>query len=422
MLVPVLAVFARGSGSRSSGFRSEGRGPVIINLSHGSSGDYNRNFPSQFSRPSSRESLEFQPSYGKLQWGEPEQKSFQTQLWIQPQPWTPGAQKSGKGIPGFFQRPRIGGNSGPGAHSAVAVHHHPYTPGYVRLKLRNIGVVSEPALITDRSEIIHTNRLHSAIPLPGSGPGHHPLSAEALSPRFFNGPIVRAQMARLADPAWRERIGRFNSTETRRGRFYWHRDDGYDYCHFIDPWGYHWWGWYMADSFFWTRYFDGRWWWYDTGFNRWCFWNDGFWWWQDPYHMGDLYCFDDGAYVPCNSAEDQVVVTSPLNPNPQIYTSPDATRWVKVSGDSQDAFLFDTANPPTFDPVYLASGVQSVMFSDPSNGRPLEIVLRLNDGSFDMFDSYGNSYNPAVSEGGQTPPEKNGLHQPPGISATPLSE
>jgi hypothetical protein len=58
-----------------------------------------------------------------------------------------------------------------------------------------------------------------------------------------------------------------------------------------------------------------------------------------------------------------------------------------------DAFLYDAAAVPTFDPIYLASGVQSVQYSDVNNGRPLEIVLKLNDGSFDLFDAQGNSYN-----------------------------
>jgi len=65
-------------------------------------------------------------------------------------------------------------------------------------------------------------------------------------------------------------------------------------------------------------------------------------------------------------------------------------------GDSQDAFLYDTANPPSFDPVYLASKVTQVQFSNPNNGRPLEVVLTLSDGSFDMFDGQGNTYNPGT--------------------------
>ncbi len=86
-------------------------------------------------------------------------------------------------------------------------------------------------------------------------------------------------------------------------------------------------------------------------------------------------------------------MTHPEEADQQASTSPDGTRTVKVLAGSQDAFLYDTANPPSFDPVYLASGVQRVEFSDPGNGRPLEIVLKLDDGSFDLFDGDGQPYN-----------------------------
>jgi hypothetical protein len=114
-------------------------------------------------------------------------------------------------------------------------------------------------------------------------------------------------------------------------------------------------------------------------------------------------------------------VTAPVNPSQQAYDSPDGTRVVKIIGESQDAFLYDNSNPRTFDPVYLASGVQNVQFSEVANGRPLELVLKLNDGSFDMFDSYGNAYNPGSFDDDQggadynqpppdggDPPEDNG--------------
>ena len=35
------------------------------------------------------------------------------------------------------------------------------------------------------------------------------------------------------------------------------------------------------------------------------------------------------------------------------------------------------------------------------NGRPLEIILTLNDGSYDMFDNYGNPYNPGTNDADQ---------------------
>ena len=201
-------------------------------------------------------------------------------------------------------------------------------------------------------------------------------------------------MAIVNRPAYMQQLNRENTNETQRNRTYWHADNGFNYTHYIDNSGYHWYGWYTGDQYFWTRNYEGRWWWYDSGYNRWCFYNNNYWWWQDPYHVGDLYCYADDSYIPANSADDQIVVTSPDQPGVADYNSPDGTRTVKIAYDAHDAFLYDTADPPGFDPVYLASGVQSVQFSDTSNGRPLEIILKLNDGSFDMFDGQGNSYNP----------------------------
>lgn len=282
----------------------------------------------------------------------------------------------------------------PGLKAAVAVHHHPYTPGYVRKKLQKIGVNTEPALITDRGQMIHTDKAHSMIHFPKTGPDRASLNASVVSPRHFNDPIVRDHMARVDSQDWHDRIVQFDSTEDRRNHYYWHRDDSFNYCHYIDDDGYNWWGWYVDGQFFWNRYYEGRWWWYDSDYDRWCFWNDGFWWWQDPYHVGDLYCYDDDDYIPCNSSLDEEVVTAPADQSYQVYNAPDNSCEVKVISGTQDAFLYDTDDPDARQPVYLASGVEDVMFSDTSNGRPLEIVLKLNDGTFDMFDDDGNSYGP----------------------------
>jgi hypothetical protein len=388
-LIPALTVFGENNnhgggsgGGRSSGGHSRGgnggghsaRQPVVINMSHPSSGGHNQNFPSQ----QGHSSFSGQPSYGRVQWN-----------------------TSSHNAPNHIARPDVKSYSSPGVRASVSVHHHPYTQGYVRKKLQNIGVKREPSYITDRAEIIHTDRAHSTIGYPRMGPDHMALSANAFSPRRFNDPLVRNHMALVDGADWRVRIGGFERTEFEPGRYYWHNGEGFNYCHYVDGSGYHWWGWYLGNQFFWTRNFGGRYWWYDSGFNRWCFWNEGFWWWQDPYHVGDLYCYNNDTYVPTNSADDQVVVTSPETSNFQTYTSLDGTRMVKVATDTQDAFLYDTASTPSFSPIYLASGVQSVQFSDTSNGRPLEVILKLNDGSFDMFDGNGNSYNSGSADTGE---------------------
>ena len=110
------------------------------------------------------------------------------------------------------------------------------------------------------------------------------------------------------------------------------------------------------------------------------------------YHVGDLYLYDDGNYIACNSTNDEVVVSTMDQPNSAVYTSPDGTRVVKVMGDTQDTFLYDTAVPPSFNPIYLASKVTNVSFSNTDSGRPLQILLTLSDGFFDIVDNQGNLY------------------------------
>jgi hypothetical protein len=286
----------------------------------------------------------------------------------------------------------------PVVREAVAVRHHAYTQGYVRQKLSKIGVKTEPRYITDRSEIVSTDRAHSIIGAPRTGPKGEAFKGTMVSARQFNGSVVRNQMSAVNRPAYMQRIDQENRVETERDHYYWHTDGGFSYSHYIDHSGYHWYGWYAGDQFFWTRNYNGRWWWYDSGFNRWCFYNDNYWWWQDPYHVGELYVYNDDNYIPANSADDPVVVSGQEQAGETAYNSPDGKRSVKIVPGEGDAFLYDTADPSAFSPIYLASGVQSIQYSDVNNGRPLEIVLRLNDGSFDLFDAQGNPYNAATSQ------------------------
>jgi len=345
--------------------------PLVINLSHGSSGGHNRNYPAQQAAPAKPK-----PSWGQVS-----------------RPAAPAQAKQSRAQAAPAQRQPVSAFAPKGQRAANAAHHHPFTQGYVRKKLQKMGVATEPQYITDRAEIIHTDRKHSTLALPSKGADGHLLKASVIRPRGDSALLVRSQMALVSAPSWRAQAEARQSGENRRGQYYWHQDQGFDYCHYQDDSGYQWYGWYLGAQFFWTRDFNGRWWWYDADYDHWNFYNDGYWWWQDPNHVGDLYCYSDGSYIPANSQDDQVVMTQPEENDLQVSTSPDGTRTVKVLAGSDDAFLYDTANPPSFDPIYLASGVQRVEFSDPSNGRTLEIALKLDDGSFDLFDGDGHPYN-----------------------------
>ena len=367
--------------------------PMVINMGRPSSGGHNGNFPSQRGAGGYAPS---RPSWGQVYRparpsGGQSQSRAQFQAGVQGRSWRPA-------------QGQLSGYAASGLNASSVVHHHPFTQGYVRQRLQKLGVKTEPSYITDRSEIVHTDRAHSSIPLPSVGPGHAALKAAVMAPRGADGPRLSEHMALVSRGDWPGRLAGFERDENRAGHYYWHHDGGFDYCHYRDPYGYQWYGWYLGDRCFWTRYYDSRWWWYDADFDRWSFYNDGFWWWQDPYHVGDLYCYSDGSYIPCNSADDQIVVTQPSTVPVTSFASPDGTRTVKLVDVSDDAFLYDNAVPPSFNPIYLASGVQRVEFSNSANGRPMEIVLKLNDGSFDLFDGEGQPYNPSgENPAGQAP-------------------
>jgi len=290
----------------------------------------------------------------------------------------------------------------PGAASNVAHHHHPFTQGYVRKKLQKLGIQSLPTYITDRRKMLDADKDHSVIRYPKTGPGRKPLTAAVLAPKNFNSRLVKDQMTVISASGLEAQIPLLDKTEKSLNHYFWHKGNGFDYCHYVDSWGYHWYGWFVGDSCFWTRFYGGRWWCYDPDNNRWCFWNGG-WWWQDPYHVGDLYLYNYGQYIPCDSAKDPVVTTVQVGTE-AVYSSPDGTRMVKVIKDAGDAFLFDTAIPPSFEPIYLASQVTGVKYSNTSDGSALQVMLTHGDGSYDLFDSQGNPLN-FSSEGnnGQNP-------------------
>ena len=75
-------------------------------------------------------------------------------------------------------------------------------------------------------------------------------------------------------------------------------------------------------------------------------------------------------------------------PVEQIVYSMDRTRRVDIFGDNKDAYLYDTADPPAFDPVYLGSNAIGVQFQSDEIGQLVVLVLN-QDGSTNTYDSYG---------------------------------
>jgi|GEM_PF-4620725 len=75
-------------------------------------------------------------------------------------------------------------------------------------------------------------------------------------------------------------------------------------------------------------------------------------------------------------------------PTGQVLFSPDRTRKVDISGDNQDAYLYDTSDSPAFDPVYLNSQAVAVQFQSDEDGQLVVLILN-QDGSTNSYDSSG---------------------------------
>jgi hypothetical protein len=290
---------------------------------------------------------------------------------------------------------------------------------HVSPRFQSMGIHSAPRPFTNRSQMMVTDRNHSVIHMPMSGPHGEAIHANVFARTSINGPVIRGHMAIVTgNVAFRANIGNFNRIEIAPNHYYWHSYGGFNFCHYYDPWGYHWYGWYLGSSYFWTRYYGNNWWWYDPVYFRWCYWHDGGWWWQDPANMSVMYVYNNGSYIP--NTDSGANVGAPMNIQPgtnilRSYRSADGSRVVKISGSGNDAFLYDTADPPSFSPIYLASGVKGVKISNPQNGQSMQILLTLNDGSFQLFDDQGNPYNGGGgnNSGNQDPANYNAAGPPP---------
>jgi hypothetical protein len=290
-------------------------------------------------------------------------------------------------------------------HNAKPNVYKPQRAG-ISPQFKNLGVRSYPKPYAHQRLLV-TNREHSTITLPTRGPGNIALHANVFARTNFSAnPTVRAHMSVIVSPAFRTQINLINAHETRVGFYYWHTGNGFNYCHYYDPWGYHWYGWYLGDAYFWTRWFSNNWWWYDPAYYRWCYWHDGGWWWQDP-DTTTIYVYNNGSYLPAdNGANVNVNVNGNNGPeapsaaapvqaidSKNIFYSKDSTRKVKLVGS--DAFLYDVSGQNSFKPVFLGSNVTSVKFSNTSNGKPLQVMLFFKDGTFGLFDGQGNPLNGA---------------------------
>jgi hypothetical protein len=285
---------------------------------------------------------------------------------------------------------------------------------------RSLGVGSAPQAFTNRHQLMSVNRTHIALPRPVSGPQGSALHASVIPRTAMTGSVVRSQMAVVGRAQVTAQINVFNRTEVVPNHYYWHTYNGWNYCHYYDPYGYHWYGWYVGGSCFWSRYWGGNWWWWDPTYYHWCYWHDGWWWWQDPANVDVVYVYDNGSYVnagsvgetasasapsespsgegmqaPAPSSADNSTSTNmaakPLSPLSvdKVVNSKDGTRQVKIVGG--DAFLYDTvAEDNDSKPVFLSDNVKDIKFISGNAGAPPRVMVTLTDGTLQTYDSDGN--------------------------------
>lgn len=135
------------------------------------------------------------------------------------------------------------------------------------------------------------------------------------------------------------------------GRYYWHRWQDLDYCHYYDRWGYHWYGWYLGPRFLWVRSFGGRFWWYDESATRWCFWFNGDWWWPDPIRE-TVYVYRDGDYI-ANEPGPAVASTPIPAPPGEAAVAPNTSPAAAPYIDPKDVPPAPEELPPLPDPQKL---------------------------------------------------------------------
>jgi hypothetical protein len=255
-------------------------------------------------------------------------------------------------------------------------------------RLKGTGAKIPPHRFASKSQILVADRSQSSISYPKQGFNGKAVSGHAIGSKEFNDPVVRNHMALLGQGSSgfsRAQIRGEMSHENARGKYYWHHNAGFDYCHFNDSFGFSWYGWYVGDSYFWTRYYGDRWWFYDDGAGRWNYWSAGEWWWQDPNNLDVEYSYDDGSYIP--------VALGPAPVAGRSYLSDDGTCLIRIQGADEDAYLMDTRKPPVYEPLLLEKGVKRLKFYEPEDNGAIQIMLTLQDGSIRVYDDQGNPLN-----------------------------
>lgn len=120
----------------------------------------------------------------------------------------------------------------------------------------------------------------------------------------------------------------------------------------------------------------------------------------DPVHLGSGVV--DVQFELDTAGKLAVIVTATNNgayhrfdpigaPKGDVYFSQDRSRRVAVTGENRDAFLYDVADPPAFEPMYLGSDVKDVQFQKGADGKLAGVSVMLEDGALNLFDQNGKA-------------------------------
>jgi hypothetical protein len=253
-------------------------------------------------------------------------------------------------------------------HPPVIVHPHPGQPNHGMPKPPHQDHPIDPSHHGDNRAVHPPERDHNGQPVT-QRPNRDAHGRDI--------PPGRDHMGRIDRKDFRDNIHHEQDRWNARDHdYHWHDWNGWRVCHHYDEFGFHWWGFYVGEVYFWTRYYNDNYWWFDPYWHRWVYMRDGQWWWTGP--DGWVYVYNGGVYYHYQPADGGVIMTPdptppvdvpPGDPAPANQTSVyslDGTRSIQITGEGKDAYLYDltAADPqsPEAQGKYLASGVKSAAF------------------------------------------------------------
>ncbi len=130
--------------------------------------------------------------------------------------------------------------------------------------------------------------------VPGHGPNGTRMEMEAAI-----GAPSADDMSKFSDPAFFEALKTEKKKETQIKQAYWLRGDDWDYCHFRDEAGNHWYGWNDGKKFQWILFKGNHYWWYDSFSGNWLYFGGRYWFRADLQTLTVLQVLIDGEYYLC---------------------------------------------------------------------------------------------------------------------------